>query len=53
MFCFDEYLFSDLEVWSQSTATVSGNLVSFLSSRYGVSEILMEFIKVGDEVAGT
>jgi hypothetical protein len=52
MFCFDEYLFSDLEVRSQSTATVSGDLVSFLHSGYGVSEILMEFIKVGNEVAG-
>jgi hypothetical protein len=52
MFRFDEYLFSDLEVWSWSTVMVSGDLVSFLHSRYGVSEILMEFIKVGDQVAG-
>jgi hypothetical protein len=53
MFRFDEYLFSDLEVWSRSAVMVSGGLVSFLGSRYGVSEILMEFIKVGDKVAGT
>jgi hypothetical protein len=53
MFCLHKYLFSDLEVWSQSTATVSRDLVSFLCSRYGVSEMLMEFIKVGDEVTGT
>jgi hypothetical protein len=52
MFCFDEYLFSDLEVWSRSTAMVSGDLVSFLRSGDGVSEVLMEFIKVSDEVAG-
>jgi hypothetical protein len=51
MFCFDEYLFSDLEIRSRSTATVSRDLVSFLRSGYGVSEVLMEFIKVGDEVA--
>jgi hypothetical protein len=50
MFCFDKYLFSDLEVRSWSVATVSGDLVLFLRSGYGVSEILMEFIKVGDEV---
>jgi hypothetical protein len=53
MFRFDEYLFSNLEVRSRSAATVSGDLVLFLRSGYGVSEILMEFIKVGDEVAGT
>jgi hypothetical protein len=52
MFRFDEYLFSDLEVWSWSMAMVSRDLVSFLHSGYGVSEILMEFIKVGDEVGG-
>jgi hypothetical protein len=50
MFRFDEYLFSDLEVQSRSAATVSGDLVSFLRSGYGVSEMLMEFIKVGDKV---
>jgi hypothetical protein len=53
MFCFDEYFFSDLEVQSRSTAMVSRDLVLFLRSGYGVSEILMEFIKGGDEVLGT
>jgi hypothetical protein len=52
MFRFDEYLFSYLEVQSWSAATVSRDLVSFLRSGYGVSEILMEFIKVSDKVAG-
>jgi hypothetical protein len=53
MFHFDEYLFSNLEVWSWSTAMVSGDLVSFLHSRDGVSEVLMELIKVSDKVAST
>jgi hypothetical protein len=52
MFHIDKYLFSDLEVQSWSMAMVSGDLLSFLHSGYGVSEILMEFIKVGDEVTG-
>jgi hypothetical protein len=52
MFRFDEYLFSNLKVRSRSAATVSGDLVSFLCSGYGVLEMLMEFIKVGDEVVG-
>jgi hypothetical protein len=52
MFRFDEYLFSDLEVRSRSTVTVSRDLVLFLHSGYGVSKILMEFIKVGDKIVG-
>ena len=53
MFGFDENLVADFEVRCRRLVFVSGDLVSFLSVGDHRSELLVEFVEVHYEVAGT